>query len=317
MESLEEKIHLADAIRLKTQKNAELLANADKKAKTAKTKLSDFDKRLAEINTRLKELESGKGRCLTNLDNIHIYEYWIETPAYSGPIRGTSATVRQTGNIQHIPITKGTSRGGFASAAIGAQMAGPTGAAVGGILGRKNEVETTIKTVDNRQFHVDIKGRDWAWSVTLHSGYADKVSPFRDLINILGSSNDDPKVLLAEHRQKHDLATTERFSLFNALESATTELKKADEEYKKIKADYVSQRASFIDDAKYRWSQISSSKRILLYLVGPVPVGICFLSPVAILSGHLTKEKAITVVVAGVLYIVALFFAYFRKYRSC
>ena len=315
MEELKEKIQIADALKLDVLKAKERLDNAKSHLKGTALELKSHESSLSKVSSRLKELESGKGRDLVHLKDTHIYEFWIETPSYSGPIRGTSATVRQTGSLQHIPITTGKSKGGFAGAAFGAQVAGPTGAAVGGILGRKNEVETTIKIVDTRQFHVDIKGKSWAWSMTLGSEYSEKSIHFRDLINVVGSSNDNLNELLSDQRQLHDLSSSKRLQLFDASTKAKFDLSASEKEYRSIKTEYKSKRAPFWQDAKFRWARTGTPKRVLLSIVGPLPVGVCLLSPVAILSGHLATTSAIAAVTLGIVYTAILVYLYLSKVR--
>ncbi len=315
MEILTEKINKADSLRLEGQKSKEKVVSLKCAHDRSIASLKQHETYLVKVSSRLKELESGKGRDLCCIKDTHVYEFWIETPSYSGPIRGTSATLRQIGDIQHIPITKGKSKGGYFGATIGANVAGPTGAAVGGILGRKNEVETTIKTVDNRKFHVDIKGNGWAWSLTLGSEYAQKSEALRDLINIVGSSNDDINGLLLEQRQEHERAINTKKQLVKDVDEADSNLNNAKGEFNRIKKDYVNHRVPFWEDVKYRWSQTSSTKRFLLYVIGPVPVGVCLVSPLAVLSGHLTKSGAQYVVLFGVIYAALLGYIYLSKVR--
>lgn len=88
-------------------------AEARKSSKQAGASQSAVQRALQQANARLAELQSGRGAKLAAATHATVYEFWIEVPGYSGPVRGTTARVTQHGDIQHVSNVQGQTKGGL------------------------------------------------------------------------------------------------------------------------------------------------------------------------------------------------------------
>jgi len=315
METSNERTQVAEAMKPVVIKAKVTMQNAKEKLKKVKEEFDTHDANLKAVTARLKQLETGKGKQIIISPVATIYEFWIETPSYSGPIKGTHCTVRQTGDIKVVPITTGDRTGGIMGALIGGAVAGQKGAVAGSILQRQNKVKTETKTIDTRQFDIDIKGNGWAWSATVGANDGDNSRKLRDAINMRGSSNEDINRLIADQKQKEEQSTKKRFEAFNIVSDVESELKKVTTEYDKIWKEYSEIRLPLIDDLKHRWSKSNITNRALVCLSGFLLL-LCFLSPLAYIYGGLISQTyAIGIVVGGVALSVLFCWLYFAKVR--
>lgn len=149
---------------------------------------------------RLAQLESGRGAPIAHAGAATLYEFWLDLPGYSGPVRGMSASLTQHGHIQQVSDVRGTSSNGCGCATLGGCLGGPLGAILGALLGRKQEVHTDLRTVDHRQFELQVTGPGVAWSLVSAPSAEAAVRKFRDRLYARSTNTDDPQALAVAQR---------------------------------------------------------------------------------------------------------------------
>lgn len=154
---------------------------------------------LQSSESRLGELESGRGAVVSTVGAATLHEFWLDLPTYSGPIRGASARLSESGSVYSVSEVSGDTKGGLGGAVAGGLIAGPVGAIVGSNISRKTTVETKTRTVDGRTYELEIIGPGFAYSVRRST--RDELGRFRDLLNARGSSNETVDSLLDPQRQ--------------------------------------------------------------------------------------------------------------------
>jgi hypothetical protein len=232
--------------------------------------LEALRKKLEGALVRSKELESGRGLLLAGEGSIRVYEFWLEFPGYSGPIRGASAQLVQHGNLNHVSDVTSKQKSGLGGAVVGGLLLGPLGAAAGALATRKNEVKTDVRTVDTRQIEFQIVGPGYAWSTVVQFGLADKLRKLRDMIVSRGSVTETVQSLLQSEQAAIAELRIQAANSSHALqltEQAKGQHKNACEEAWK---GYQAARLPLWADLKFRWQCTSLVNQVIAILLGPV-----------------------------------------------
>jgi hypothetical protein len=225
---------------------------------------------LDEANARLRELQSGRGAEVAAAVGVTVYEFWIDTPRYSGSVRGATAEVTQTGDVHHVSDVTGTTKSGLGGAVVGGLLFGPVGAAAGLVATRKNNVKTQVRTVDTRQFEFRIVGPGFAWSTVQGPESGSNLRDLRDAINARGSSLDDLQTVASQHVgivRRETLAATQAGA---AAQSANATLSQEQHAYEMAWAHYSKVRLPILLDLRARWARAGVFKRGAAVAFGPV-----------------------------------------------
>lgn len=160
---------------------------------------------LRTAQSRLDELESGRGALVATVAAVQLYEFWLDLPGYSGPGNGATARLSESGNVYSVSDVTGNTKGGLGGAVVGGLVAGPVGAIVGSNVRRKTTVETKTRTVDTRKYDLEILGPGFAYSIQRST--PEELRRFRDLINARGSSGQTAESLVVSQRELVKQAT--------------------------------------------------------------------------------------------------------------
>ena len=140
----------AESLRLSVWNGRQRLRLANAAKRKAKKNLDLVRTSLKPAVARLNDLESGRGSILAELGPATLYEFWIEVPGYSGPVKGAIARLSQHGDIHQVSDVKGVTKGGLGGAVVGGVLFGPAGAIVGAVVRRKTTVNTEFHVVDGQ-----------------------------------------------------------------------------------------------------------------------------------------------------------------------
>ncbi|MBW6509514.1 MAG: hypothetical protein K0A94_08205 [Desulfuromonadales bacterium] len=226
--------------------------------------------RLQQAMERLSELQSGRGEKLVSVGPATVFEFWIDVPGYSGPVRGTKSRVTQYGDFEYISNTKGTSKGGLGGALVGGALLGPTGAVVGALASRRTTVETDVEEVDNRQFELEVTGPGFAWSTVQNPDTESTLKKFRDVTNARGSNNDDVRTLASAQSSLVESLRESSSRAAAACESAAAILNERTDAYIQAWDVYTSARLPLLEDLRARWANIGIAARVGFVVCGPV-----------------------------------------------
>jgi hypothetical protein len=225
---------------------------------------------LKSAQTRDAELRSGRGTLMFKAVGVTVYEFWLELPGFSGPVRGATAQLDQHGDVHQVSDVSSKTKSGLGGAVVGGLLLGPIGAVAGLAATRKNNVKTTVKTVDTRQFELQVRGPGFAWSTVTGPGAAADLRKLRDLINARGSSTAEIGDALAAHAHtvaQHSVQAVELEAVANSkLQSVTSQqqaLALAIDQYAAIRLPFVSY-------VKARWARSTPLNRVLLLVLSPV-----------------------------------------------
>lgn len=177
----------AQELRVAQQRSAE----AERRAQAVRLALEGAKSRLAD-------LESGRGSKLATACDATLYDFWVTLPTYSGPVRGATARVTASGDVHSVSEVAGKTKGGLGGAVVGGLIAGPVGAIVGSNVARKTSVQTKVRTVDTREYELEISGPGFAYSARRSS--EGSLREFRDLLNARGSSGETADALIPPQR---------------------------------------------------------------------------------------------------------------------
>jgi hypothetical protein len=260
----------ADALRPEVGAARQALRDAAKSSQSAGSDEKGRQRLLQDAATRLAALESGRGSRLTSFGEATVYEFWIEVPGYSGPVRGASARLTQHGDIQHVSEVKGKTKGGLGGAVVGGALLGPVGAVVGAVATRKTKVTTEVKQVDTRQFELELSGPGFAWATTQGPGSAPAMQKIRDTVNARGSSSEDVKALASAQAERVEAYRTDVETAAATSASAVGLAGDAGAAYDRAWNEYAEARLPFADEMRGRWSQSKALHRAGVILVFPV-----------------------------------------------
>jgi hypothetical protein len=219
--------------------------------------------------SRLNELASGRGSILAKEGPATLYEFWIDVPGYSGPVKGAIARLTQHGDIHQVSDVKGSTKGGLGGAAVGALAFGPVGAIVGAVVRRKTSVKTEIREVDSRQFELEITGPGFAWSTVQDPDKAATLQRFRNLVNARGS-HDDVEAVRDVQRSivEHKLAEVKDAKIECQYSIDVAEGEQA--AYDRVWNEYLAIRLPLLLDIRTRWMRSGMLRRFFIVLIGPV-----------------------------------------------
>ena len=261
----------------------------------------------------LQQLEGGWGAPIAWVGPATLYEFWLQVPGYDGPVRGFSASTSQTGQIQHISRVSSQTTSGAGCATLGCCAAGPPGAILGAILGKKNDVRTDVDVVDNRRFEIQVIGPSVAWSYVGNYSIEESVRSFRDLLIARSTNTDDPKVLALSQRDVVAVKNRSTDLEYMKLQDADDLRNQAQVSYESAWNDYESIRLPVRDDLLARWKRCTALVKIAIVLFGPVLTAGWLTSIVYSIVSQPFPYRVIGVV-AGLLQILLLagFVVYYR-----
>lgn len=265
----------------------------------------------------LQQLEGGWGAPIAHVGPATLYEFWLEVPGFSGPVRGFSASTSQTGQIQHISHVKSTTTSGAGCATLGCLAGGPLGAILGATMGKKNDVRTDVQTVDNRRFEIQVIGPGVAWSHVGNHSIEDSVRRFRDGLLARSTNTDDPKVLAVGQREEVAVKDRSTDLEYMKLKDADDFLKNATTSLESAWSDYEHVRLPVRADLIARWKRCSTSAKTLAIVLGPV-LTISWIAAIVIASNMNDPNSPGIIVIAvfaGILQLLALalFGSYYRE----
>ena len=256
---------LRPSVRSGKQRHHVARTAVDKAEKTVDTIKSSLQPAIVRLN----ELESGRGSLLAELGPATLYEFWIDIPGYSGPVKGAIARLTQYGDIHQVSDVKGSTKGGLGGAIVGGVLLGPVGAIVGAVVRRKTTVNTKIHMVDSRTIELEIMGPGFAWSTVQAPYRAHDLQRFRDLVNARGSFEDVDAVV----NRQHDIIECKLAELKDAKTQCQYSVAVADREqanYDRIWNEYLAFRLPLVMDIRTRWICSSMLCRFFIVLIGPV-----------------------------------------------
>lgn len=223
------------------------LAEAQAVEKLAGQRVQTARGYLDEGSERLESLVSGRGDQLATLfGDATLYEYWIELPGYSGPVRGATARITRDGSIQQVSDVTGTTKGGLGGAVAGGLLLGPVGAIVGSNVTRKTTVETKVRQVDTRHSELEVIGPGFAWS-TRTAGESDAMTRFRDLVNSRSIAADDVRLLVKQQADTVERLRQDMQALSAQQTDATSSTSRACDVYRRAQAEFRAARCSLSD----------------------------------------------------------------------
>lgn len=262
------RLDAAVSLRPSVRSGRQRLRMARDSVRKAEKDLDLVKKSLKPAVARLNELESG-GAILAEFGPATLYEFWIDIPGYSGPVKGAIARLSQHGDIHQASDVKGATKGGLGGAVVGGVLFGPVGAIVGAVVRRKTTVNTEFHVVDSRTIELEIMGPGFAWSTVQPPDKAHALQRFRNLINARGSCGDIHTVV----DEQHD---TIEYNL-NTLKNTKTEYQfsvdvaeREQASYDRIWNEYLALRLPLFLDIRTRWNHGSTLRRFFTVLIGPV-----------------------------------------------
>ncbi len=225
---------------------------------------------------RLAQLESGRGGPIAHAGTATLYEFWLDLPGYSGPVRGMSASLTQHGHIQQVSVVQGTSSSGCGCASLGCLTLGPLGGILGAMLGRKNEVHTNLRTVDHRQFELQVTGPGVAWSLVAAPSAEHAVRHFRNKLYERSTNTDDPQALAIMQRDilasKQGAANAE----YHRCQTAEEGFRRAESELESAWDAYEAVRLPLRDDLAARWERSTVPVKLATLFLGPTLLTLWF-----------------------------------------
>jgi hypothetical protein len=265
--------------------------------------------------SRLRELECGRGALLASVSAATVYEFWIQLPGYSGPVRGAAARLTQHGNIEHVSNVHGTTKGGLGGAAVGAVVAGPAGAVVGAVARRKTTVKTEIQVVDNRRFELEVSGPGFAWSTI--GGPESEVAyrNFRDVVNARSSNQDDVHQMTAAQRRIVADAAAASGSAEAANQAASQSYAAEHLAYEQLWKDYAAIRLPILLDLSSRWRQISLVQRLVYSALAIPPLLVLLYLAATSQRGDATRGAVALVALGYLVAVTVLVGRYFVSVR--
>lgn len=291
----------------------ENLRQAKKALQSQRQATNDCSRAAEEARLWLQQLEGGWGAPIASLGPATLYEFWLELPGYSGPVRGFSATLSQTGQVQHVSRVSSKTNSGAGCATVGCFLGGCPGAILGAILGKKNNVRTDVDVIDTRRFEILVTGPGVAWSYVGKGSIEDSIRNFRDLLIARSSNLDDPKVLAISQRKVVEVKNRTLDSEQMKLQDAANLLANARSQYESFWSDYETVRLPVHSDLVERWKRSPRLLRTLILLFGPVAAAGWITSIVYSIVAQPSPYRVIGIV-TGLLHIlvVALFAVYYR-----
>jgi len=242
-----ERVHRKTSLRHQVAEAQELLFASRQSEEQTTGRVQTASRALEEASGRLRSLESGRGTQLASLGQASLYEFWIELPGYSGPVRGATARITRAGDIQHVSKVTSSTKSGLGGAVAGGLLLGPVGAIVGNNMARKTTVQTNVTQVDTRQSELEVIGPGFAWSTRQMGSESSGFTRFRDLANARGASADDPAALVKPQSEHVDVlrARLETLSLEHA--AAASSARQANETYGRLRGEYRGEPCSLLD----------------------------------------------------------------------
>jgi hypothetical protein len=272
---------------------------------------------LEDANSRLRELKSGRGSMLLGASGVTVYEFWLDLPGYSGPVRRATADVTQHGDVHQVSDVTGTTKSGLGGAVVGGLLLGPLGAIAGLAATRKNNIKTTIRTVDTRQFELRISGPGFAWSKIEgpECGYA--LRELRDVISARGSSTEDLSFVTSAQIRVVDRKVSAAKNAEAAYRSAADVAAQEERAHNIAWEQYVGARLPLLLDGRARWARASWVGRSVAILLGPLILGGWTIS---LAVAQVTHREDLTLLagMAGAVHIaalLALIFYYVKRVR--
>lgn len=272
---------------------------------------------LDNLNSRLSELKSGRGKLLDQIESAKIYEFWFEFPGYSGPNKGAAARLTEHGAIQQVSNVSGGTKGGLGGAAVGGLIFGPAGAIVGSVVGRKTTVKTDIQTVDNRKFELELGVPGFFWSTIAGPGAEASFRRFRDIVNARGTSPDDIKLLTAEQEEFVKREREHEASAKNSLTSAEKIVEQENSNYNEIWNKYKKLRLPILEDLKARWNRSGPIQKFFVITLGPImmlALAICFLLSI-MFPASVLKQLVFILLFIQIVILVSAAYTYIVKVR--
>ena len=241
------RVHQKSLLRQQAARAMELSGTSRQNAEQAASRVQTSSQALQKASDRLAVLESGRGMQLESLNGASLCEFWIDVPGYSGPVRGATARITRTGDIQHVSEVTGSTKSGLGGAVAGGLLLGPVGAIVGNNMARKTTVQTKVRQVDTRQSELEVVGPGFAWSVRQSGSESDKLSRFRDLVNARGACTEDVHALVEPESVRVEGLRRDLHALSLEYEAAVSCAGQANAAYEQLCGTYRAERCSPLD----------------------------------------------------------------------
>jgi len=247
---------------------------ARESARTVDQSKRKRDAEIVSLQSRLSELRSGRGKRLGGLGfgQATVYEFWLELPGYSGSVSGAFAQLGLQGSLNHVSNVSGNTKGGLGTAVVGGLLFGPAGAVGGAIIGRKTTVKTKVQQVDTRQYELQIVGPGFAWSTTGDALTEHSFRRFRDIVNARGSTRESIESLIRDVQKQINLKQSSISNINDSSMSANQRAEAANIKYNKLVGEYQRKRLPLLDDMSIRLEQSGLGGRLLILLIGPIPI---------------------------------------------
>lgn len=226
--------------------------------------------KLEVATRRLRDLESGRGSLLVKVAEVTLFEFWVELPSYCGPVRGVRAGLTQHGDVHQVSDVTGTTKSGVGGAVLGGLLLGPVGAVAGLAATRKNNVKTAVRTVDTRQFELEIQGPGFAWSTIKGPKDEDDLRKLRDILNARGSATDDIHALTVGQSDVVGRFTEAARVAESTNRSTSAVVEQEKGRYERAWASYSAKRPPILSDIRARWSRSGWLSRAVAIVGGPV-----------------------------------------------
>jgi hypothetical protein len=248
--------------------------SARRSARTVDHSMRASEAEIGRIQTRLNELQSGRGKRLGGLGfgQATVYEFWLELPGYSGPIAGAFAQLGLQGILNHVSNVSGNTKGGLGTAVVGGLLFGPAGAVGGAIIGRKTTVNTKVQQVDTRQYELQVVGPGYAWSTIGDAAAEYSFRRFRDLVNARSSSTESIEVLIRNTQNQIEQKRKTISSISSSSLSANQKAEAANIKYNRLLGEYQRKRLPLLDDISIRFEESGLGGKLMFLLTGPLPI---------------------------------------------
>ncbi|RJG10253.1 hypothetical protein D3879_19705 [Pseudomonas cavernicola] len=294
METQELELRQDSAMVLRAQvlHQRKLLKASQIEYKETKELLSSLQQTLDFELARLKDLESGRGALLGSEGAIKIYEFWIDLPGYSGPIKDAKAKLTQHGSLQQVSDVSSKQKSGLGGGIVGGVLLGPVGAAAGVLATRKNEVKTQIREIDTRQLEFEVAGPGYAWSFVAEIKLEENLRKLRDAINARGSRNESVTEFLRQQGEIVKKIRNQAANVNSALKEKESMVSQKTLAYEEVWLEYSSARLPLLAELKFKWQCTSTPLRVFAILLGPILLAIW--AGLAIYSSTLTDPALLT-----------------------
>lgn len=272
--SLLERIEAADVLRDSLRISEAEVIKFKSLAEVAAAQAHIAKSYMVGLRNQLEGYCSEKGELLAEIGSVRVYEFWLKLPTYSGPITGASARLSQHGDVHQVSDVKGTTKGGLGGAAVGAVLLGPAGAIVGAVASRKTTVNTEVRTVDTRQFELEVIGPGYAWSTSGNPSLQNTLKKVRDAVNARGTNTDNVEDVTQAAMTKKTEAIKDASAACDRAtdisESAVLSLAASLASHQKNFDKYFDRRLPLWDDLRIRVSRSNIWLRVFLFFIGPI-----------------------------------------------